>query len=94
LTRFLQVIISSGILKQFQIPLFINCIIENVFNKLEHSYLDLLDYLYYHFNEILTLKQLCRIIIRINLISHNEKTVSKLPLPISFRKYLNYNDIF
>ena len=94
LTRFLQVIISSGILKQFQIPLFINCIIENFFNKLEHSYLDLLEYLYYHIDEILTLKQLCRIKIRINLISYDEKTIFKLPLPISLKKYMNYNDIF
>ena len=94
LQKFLQFVILSGRLKQNEIPAFISHLIENVFNKLKHSYADLLNYLYYQRNELLTLKQLCRIKIRLHLISQNESIVSKLNYPCSLQRYLNFYDIF
>ena len=94
LLKFLRFIILSGRLKQKEVGMFIRQVLENVLNKLEHNYFDLLEYLEYQSREIFTLQQLCRIKIRLHFISQNDRTVLKLNYPDPLKRYLNFHDIF
>lgn len=80
----------------FEMKRFIQNFIKTCINQLDNNFVNLFDYLNYQSNEILTLKQLCRIKIRMNLINLNENTIySKLiNYPIYLKKYLNFSDIF
>ena len=94
LLKFLRFVILSGRLKQNEVSIFIRQVLVNVFYKLEHNYFDLLEYLDYQSREVFTLKQLCRIKIRLHLISQNDNTVLKLNYPDPLKRYLNFYDVF